>query len=280
MRRILLTTMIVAVCWFAAYVARAAEVQVPQRAVAGSEINLPASDSGTLYVFGPGTALKQKVSSGENLKLTPKVAGRYTAILNGSASTFEVVPAAPDNIAFLARPSRVPAARKDVISATVFLFDPHDNLVLTPTQVKFDLSTPGGSAQTRSVAAKNGIAYTMMDSGQKAGAAQFVASVGDKSVRRVVQQTASDPCNLRIHTQPTKDGIVVETDPIRDCSGNPVPDGTIVTFTAVNRDGRSTVDARIKKGIARAQLPPMQNATVSVAAGVVMGNEIRLGGGM
>jgi hypothetical protein len=59
-----------------------------------------------------------------------------------------------------------------------------------------------------------------------------------------------------------------------------VPDGTIVTFTATSPQGRSTVDARIKKGVAKAELPPMQNATVSVAAGVVVGNEIHVGGGM
>ena len=59
-----------------------------------------------------------------------------------------------------------------------------------------------------------------------------------------------------------------------------LPDGTIVTFTSVDSKGRSTVDARIKKGVARAQLPSTQNATLSVASGVVVGNEIHWGGGM
>jgi hypothetical protein len=76
-----------------------------------------------------------------------------------------------------------------------------------------------------------------------------------------------------------KGGTVVETDPIRDCTSNPVPDGTIVTFTQVDRNGRSTVDARIKKGVARATLPPADNAIVTVASGVVLGNELRLGEG-
>src|SRR5437588_382864 len=82
----------------------------------------------------------------------------------------------------------------------------------------------------RAVATQNGIAWTKLDSSKHAGAAQFVASVGGTSVRRVVQQTASDPCNLRFKVSPTKTGIAVETDPVRDCTGNPVPDGTIVTF--------------------------------------------------
>jgi hypothetical protein len=280
MRRVLEITVIIALCWFAEYVAKAADVQVPTKAVAGSEISLPTSASGTMYLFGPGTAMKKDVKSGEDLKFTAKNAGRYTVILNGEASTFDVAPGAVDDAAFLARPSRVPAAKADVISGTVFLFDQQKNLVLAPTPVKFNLSVAGGATQSRDVQSKNGVAYIRMGSGRQAGAAQFVASANGKEVKRVVQQTASDPCNLRMHAQPSKNGLIVETDPIKDCAGNPVPDGTIVTFTAVDRNGRSTVDARIKKGIARAELPRMQDARLSVAAGVVVGNEIRWGGGM
>jgi hypothetical protein len=224
--------------------------------------------------------MKKDLKSGGEVKVTLKEAGRYTAMLEGSASTFDVAPATTSDVAFLARPSRVPADRKGVISGTVFLFDANHNLVVAPTPVKFDLSVAGGARQSRDVQAKDGIAFIKMDSGRQAGAAQFVVSVGEHSVRRVVQQTASDPCNLRMRAQKSKNGVLVETDPIRDCVGNPVPDGTIVTFTAVDEKGRSTVDARIKKGIAQAQLPPMQNATLSVAAGVVVGNEVRWGGGM
>jgi hypothetical protein len=39
------------------------------------------------------------------------------------------------------------------------------------------------------------------------------------------------------------------------------------------------VDARIKKGTARAELPKSDNATITVAAGVVLGNELHVGGG-
>jgi len=71
----------------------------------------------------------------------------------------------------------------------------------------------------------------------------------------------------------------VRTDPIRDCSGNPVPDGTIVTFSSTDSKGRSTVDARIKQGLAEAELPASSGATISVASGVVVGNEIQWRGG-
>jgi hypothetical protein len=100
-------------------------------------------------------------------------------------------------------------------------------------------------------------------------------------VKRVVQQVAADPCerNLRMHVaRRSGDRIIVETDPIRDCSGNPVPDGTIVTFIQTDKTGKSTVDSRIKKGFARAELPASDNATITVAAGVVLGNELHVGG--
>jgi hypothetical protein len=77
----------------------------------------------------------------------------------------------------------------------------------------------------------------------------------------------------------TDKSIVVETEPIKDCSGNAVPDGTIVTFIEVTDKGRSTVDARIKRGTARAELPLAGSGTISVASGVVTGNELHIGGG-
>jgi hypothetical protein len=107
-----------------------------------------------------------------------------------------------------------------------------------------------------------------------------VAALGETSVRRVVQQVASEACNLRMHVvEKRKDQIVLQTDPIRDCTGNSLPDGTIVTFTQTDSSGKSVVDARIKKGIARAELPAADNATITVASGVVLGSELRLGSG-
>ena len=178
----------------------------------------------------------------------------------------------------LARPSRVPAATPNVISGTAFVFDNAQNLVLPPQPVKFELNVNGQSV-SRTENTHDGVAYTKLDSSRKEGAAQFVASSGSASVRRVVQEVAADPCSIRMTAQRAQNGILVQTEPIRDCSGNPVPDGTIVTFTSQDDKGKSTVDARIKRGIAQAQLPPSDDATISVAAGVVVGNEIKWGGG-
>jgi len=175
----------------------------------------------------------------------------------------------------------VPVARPNVISGVTFVFDQYQNLILDPTPVNFNLAV-GGSSSTKSVTSREGVAWINSASAAKAGAAQFVASVGDTSVARVVQQVAADTCerSFRMHVAGhAGDRTIVETDPIRDCSGNPVPDGTIVTFIQTDKTGKSTVDARIKKGTARAELPKADNSTITVAAGVVLGNELHVGGG-
>jgi hypothetical protein len=166
-----------------------------------------------------------------------------------------------------------------VITGSAYLFDKYNNLVIEKYPVKFDLAIAGASAAAQTETSKNGVAWVKMDSGKRAGTAQFTASANGAIVQRVVQETASDPCTIRMKAEPAKNGnILVETDPIHDCAGNPVPDGTIVTFTSTDKSGRSTVDARIKRGIAQAELPSSPNATLSVAAGVVLGNEIHWGG--
>lgn len=269
-------------------VAAAQNLKLPATVNAGSAVSVPTSGSGdaTLYVYGPGTAIKKKVQLGRPVQIDGdqvKAAGRYTVVLKGgeeASGSFVVVPAKLQNIAFLARPSRVPASRRGAISGSAYLFDAYNNLVLAPTPVKFDLNLEGGASVARTVTSRNGVAWVQLDSGKKAGTAQFNVSAENANVTRVVQETASDPCNLRMRAEADKDGsILVETDPVKDCSGNPVPDGTIVTFTSTDPSGRSTVDARIKKGVAKAELPASQNALLSVAAGVVMGNEIHWGGG-
>jgi hypothetical protein len=270
--------------------AAAQEMRVPQHAVAGQGMNIETSGggSGTLYLIGPAQVIKREVRLGGPIQIKGeelRSAGRWTAILRAdgksSAQAFFVDPGPVENLSFLARPSRVPVARPSAISGVVFVFDKYQNLVLQPASVKFSLSVDGAGA-SQSVSSRAGVAWINSSSARKAGAAQFVAAADDASVRRVVQQVASDPCNLRMHVagrSPNGAGIIVETDPVRDCSGNPVPDGTIVTFIQTDSNGRSTVDARIKKDVARAELPSSNHATITVASGVVLGNELHVGGG-
>jgi hypothetical protein len=284
MRTLISILLVLAVCWFAVDCARAAELQAPQNAVAGQPLTINVEGSGALYLIGPGQVIKREFKSGsvqikgEELRS----AGRWIAIVNGNQSqVFWVKPGKPEKLNFLARPSRVPVAKKDVITGVTFVFDPYQNMVLDPTPVNFKLSVGDAAGSAKTVTSHAGVAWVNSPSASKAGAAQFVASVDDTSVRRVVQQVAADPCerNLRMHVAGRSGNrITIETDPVRDCSGNPVPDGTIVTFIQTDKTGRSTVDARIKKGTARAELPASDNATITVAAGVVLGNELHVGG--
>lgn len=288
MRKLLLIVLLVLICWLAEDWAQAAEFRVPANAVAGQPLKIATIGSGsaTLYLLGPGEVIKRDVRLGDEVQIKGEElrhAGRWIAVIRGGSSSqaqaFWVAPGKAESLNFLARPSRVPVNKPGVISGVTFVFDKNQNLVLQPAQVTFSLSV-GGVNVSQKVTSKDGVAWVKSSSAPKAGAAEFTASLADASVRRVVQQVASEACNLRMHVvENTKDQIILQTDPIRDCTGNPLPDGTIVTFTQTDSTGRSVVDARIKKGIARAELPAADDATITVASGVVLGNELRLRGG-
>lgn len=262
----------------------AADLRVPSRIIAGKGATIGVSGSGTLYLSGPGFAARHDVSNGD-FELQPeetRSAGRYLAILKSSDGTvikdITIVPGETTKLIFQARPSRVPVARPKVISGSAFVFDQFRNLITKPTPVNFQLTVNGATTLNKTVTSKDGIAWTQTNSSPRVGAAQFIASIGSDSVRRVVQQVASEPCGLKMHATLAGDVVMVETDPVRDCSGNPVPDGTIVTFTAQEANGtRDQVDARVKKGIARASLPSMTAGVITVASGVTLGNQIRIG---
>ncbi len=163
-RNLLYLIAAIAVCIFAADSARAADLKVPQQATAGAGLAIATSGSGegTLILSGPGTMIKKQVKLGEEVNIPGdeiRHAGHYVAILEGEAHDFYVAPAAAGKLNFLARPSRVPVSRPDVISGVAFVFDNYDNLVLQPTPVKFDLSVNGGNALSKTVESKEGIAW-------------------------------------------------------------------------------------------------------------------------
>lgn len=278
--------LLAAVGCFAVDMVRAADITVPSQVTAGQPVTLRSQGSGTMIIAGPGKMLKRDVKSGEEVTLKAEElrnAGLYTVSVAGKSASFFVVPGPAKKLSFLARPSRVPVAQPNAISGTAFVFDDYQNMVVAPTPVKFDLTVDNRTTFSRTVPSKDGIAYVLTASGRQEGAAQFIASVGETAVRRLVQQVASDPCTLHMTARHDENAnaIVLETAPIRDCSGNAVPDGTIVTFTSIEKNGgRSQVDARIKKGIARAQLPlPATAALLRVASGIVIGNDIQWGRG-
>jgi hypothetical protein len=276
--------MMILACWFAASAARGAELNVPAQVPAGQDLAVPTSGSGqaTMYLVGPAHVLRKQVQLGNEVRLSSqdlRVAGRYTLVIGSSSANFIVTPGKPERLSFLALPSRLPVALNNGISGVVYTFDGSHNLVLDPQTVEFKLAVADAEAVTRKVQSKNGVAWIQLDSTRKAGQAQFVATLGAVSERRIVQETPADPCNLRLKVQRGSKSLIVETEPIKDCTGNPVPDGTIVTFTEISPQGKSSVDARIKRGFARAELPLYKDAVISVASGVVLGNEVRVRGG-
>jgi len=266
------------VCW-------AQDLRAPASALAGEEatISTTGSGKGTFYLAGPGVSHKNEVALGEEIHLAAqdiRNAGNYVAILCSESchsASFYVTAAKPATLTFLVHPSRVPVAQGDAVSGVAIPFDQYHNLVLTPLNVSFELTAKDASLWSKSVRTQNGAAWFRAASGKSAGPLQVAATADDLTARRAVQQVASDPCNLRITGQRTRTGILVQTQPVHDCAGNIVTDGTIVTFTATGPHGTGTVDAPIKQGIARAEMDAPGPVVISVASGVVMGNEIRVG---
>jgi hypothetical protein len=268
--------------------AQSGSLSLPPTFVAGSAFSLPTTGSGkaVFYIVGPGQALRRDVDLGEPVSFpagTLYNAGHYVAILSSGASTetgqFDVVPAAqPEKISFLAKPSRLPVGLHNGISGAAYIFDAYHNLILKPLPVSFELSNQSSTVQARTVTTRNGVAWTEMDSATKQGSAKFVARVGDISSTRVIAEVPGDPCRLVMTARPDGKNVELQTAPLRDCGGNPVPDGTIVTFTESYNGMQSTVDAPLKQGIAKVEMPAYNGARISVASGVVAGNEIRWNG--
>jgi hypothetical protein len=104
---------------------------------------------------------------------------------------------------------------------------------------------------------------------------KFVARVGETTSTRVIGQVPGDPCRLKMSAERSGQQIHLVTDAVRDCDGNAVPDGTIVTFTEIFSGEQSTIDEPLKHGIAQVTIAAHNGAMLSVASGVVMGNQIR-----
>ena len=262
----------------------------PKIIEAGTTISVPTTGSGsaTLYIVGPAGAIRRQIELGQSVAFGADDlhnAGHYVVFLAADSGTqrteFNVVPSAQAaNISFLAKPSRLPVNLPDGVSGVAYLFDVFGNLVLQPRQVSFELSDSTGRAQSKAATSRNGVAWVRMNSAAKAGPAQFQAVAGSVREKRVIEQVAGDPCTLRMTARESGRRVALQTEPVRDCNGNPVPDGTIVTFTETYQGGQSTVDVPLKRGVARTELPAQKGAVISVASGVVMGNEIRWTGGL
>lgn len=265
--------------------AQSRDLTLPKDLQAGAafSIECPGSGNGSIYIVGPGQAIKRDIQLGQTIWFPAGSlynAGHYLVVLSSQSSSqtgsLDVVPASkPSELTFIAKPSRLPVAQHNAITGTAYVFDSYRNLITTPMKVTFELSNPSVAAQTRTVETKNGAAWTEMDSTSREGKDTFVARIGDVSSKRVVGQVPGDPCSLKVNAKPAGDRIALVTDPVRDCSGNAVPDGTIVTFTENYNGIKSSVDVPLKKDVATINMPAHRGATISVASGVVLGNQIR-----
>src|SRR6185437_467290 len=255
--------------------AAAQSMTLPSTIQAGSafEIQTTGNGSGILYIVGPAQLLRKDVKLGGAIAFDAGLltnAGQYVVILTAGSSTeqrpLEVLPATqPAHLTFLARPSRLPVSLHNGISGAVYIFDAYHNLITQPATVSFDLTPPTGAAQHRNVTTADGAAWIQLNSTAKEGMSKFVAQVGGVSSKRIIEQVPGDPCGLRISAQPAGEQLQLKTDPVRDCSGNAVPDGTVVTFTEDYNGTQSTVDVPLKRGIAEVKMPAHPGATISVA---------------
>jgi hypothetical protein len=270
-----------------AVTAFASEIHPPAQITAGNPITIPTSGSGdaTFYLIGPASASKRQVQAGTDITVDAdqlERAGRYVAVLCASdgcsSSSFYVNPAAANKLSLLVHPSRVPVGSSNGISTVAFVFDNFRNLVLKPEPIKFSVLPKGGNEVSADREAKDGVAWVRLTSAKKEGPTRLGASVGNANEIRVVQQVAADACNLRIKASRVKNSYLIETDPVRDCAGNPVPDGTVVSFTMTDSIGKTTVDVPIKKGVAKIEMAIQGRGKVRVASGVVTGNELEVGG--
>src|SRR5215471_10126465 len=243
--------------------AQSENLHLPKTIRAGSAFSVETSGSGpaVLYIVGPAQVVKRDVKLGQPVSIAPgdlTNAGHYLVFVAGdsftNSGTLDVLAASePAAVSFLAKPSRLPVALHDGISGVVYVFDVFQNLIVDPTQVSFQLSGVGGAPQTKNVSTTQGVAWTKMDSASRQGAAQFVARVGNTNSTRVIQQVPGEPCSIRMSAHPSGKRLAVETEPLRDCTGNAVPDGTIVTFTESYNGGEATVDVPLKRGIAKSE---------------------------
>jgi hypothetical protein len=254
---------------------------------AGEALVVSSSGTGsrTFYLIGPGHVAKRRFLAGDSIQISPDetaIAGSYQAIAcNGqecAATDFYVTPNRGAELVFLVHPSRVPVGKLDAISAVTVVMDRFHNLALQPEGVTFRAITRETAVSSPPQTTRNGVAWTRLNSGLEDGTVQIDASLGQLSERRVVQQVSAEPCKLHASAEHKGGRIVLQTDPVRDCRGNAVPDGTIVTFTKLDKLGTTTVDAPIKKGVARTEMGFAGPATISVASGVVAGNETYMGG--
>jgi hypothetical protein len=236
--------------------------------------------SDALYIIGPGQVLKRDVQLGEPTSFPAGSlynAGRYLAVLHGAPHRERLIRCCarkePCGLSFLAKPSRLPVGLHDGITGAVYVFDAYHNLIVAPRPVSFELSTPSGTVQKRTVVTHDGAAWTAMDSTAQQGIDRFVARIGDVSSTR---RKAGSGRSVRIEDERPAVGPAAR---IGNRSGPRLQRqrGAGRNHCHLHRDlsrrsvnGRRTPQARN----CRSEMPVHMRSNHLVASGVVMGNQI------
>jgi len=257
----------------------------PSAIEAGSafSIELHGSGQANLYIFGPNQVLQRTIQLGGATYFPAGSlynAGHYSFLVDAGSQSqsgeFDVVPVSePSELSFLAKPSRLPVNLRGGITGAIYVFDRYRNLIIVPEAARFELSSQTGNKQTRSVPTHDGAVWIAMDSTAQQGVDKFLAQVGGISSLRIIRQVPGEPCGIKMKARASGARVQLITDPVRDCNGNLVPDGTIVTFTETSGGTESTADVPLKQGFAQIEMPSRAGATISVASGTVLGNQIR-----
>ena len=210
-----------------------------------------------------------------------KNAGRYIVSVEGDGDgSFFVTANEVSSIAFLARPSRVPADTHDVISGTAFLFDKYQNLVMQPQPVKFELERQWTEHQPRrEVERRSRLRQAGLFQEGRPGAVCGVQRLGFGAARgaggrvRSVQHSHERPARQerhsgqhRSHSRLRRESRARRNHRDLHLDRREGQEHRGCAHQTWHRAGRACRRAT--------------SATISVASGVVVGNEIQWRGGM
>jgi adhesin/invasin len=201
--------------------------------------------------------------------LSSTVAGlaTVTATVGSLNATRSVTftPGPPANLALVAAPSTLPVGNLSALTATVT--DQFGNPVAGSVVVSF--TTSFGALSSNSATTTNGVATATLSS-TVAGLATVTATVGSLNATAPVTFTPGPPANLALVAAPSTlqvGHLSVLTAAVTDQFGNPVLNGTVVSFTT-NLGSASPVTRVTTNGVATATLSSTIAGLATVTATV------------
>jgi subtilisin family serine protease/protocatechuate 3,4-dioxygenase beta subunit len=201
--------------------------------------------------------------------LSSTVAGlaKVTATVGLSSTTAQVTftPGPPTNLSLIAAPSTLPVGNLSALTATVT--DQFGNPVVNGTAVSFTTNLGSASPVTR--VTTNGVATATLSS-TLPGTAVVTATVGSLNATRLVTFTPGPPTNLSLAAAPSTlqvGNLSALTATVADQFGNPVANGTVVSFTT-NLGSVSPITRVTTNGVATATLSSTVAGLATVTATV------------